>query len=75
MQITIISNLDTLQYFFANNHCQEHGLGDSFVPCTYRLPIQVEPRDILLSGIINTKEDLVNIFYNDMVEIPNPKYT
>lgn len=74
MRITIISNMDTMQYFIADNHCQEHNLGDAFVPCTYRLPMFVEPRKTLPSGVINTKEDLVTIFYDDMVEIPNPKY-
>ena len=70
--ITIISNIDTMQFFVADNHCEEHNLGDAFVPCTYSLPMFVTPRDFLPSGIIKSKEDLVNVFYDDMVEIPNP---
>lgn len=72
MQIITISNLSTMQYFFTTDHCQDHGLGDDWVPCTYKLPGYVEPRACVPDGYVRTKEDYVNVFLDDMQEIPNP---
>lgn len=59
-------------YFFTKNHCQNHGLGDDFVPCTYYLPMEVTPRESVPDGIVRNVKDLVAVFYFDMNEIPNP---
>jgi hypothetical protein len=67
-----ISSFETNKFFFTDNHCQDHGLGETYVPCTYTLPITVVPRPCLPNGIVKTKEDLISIFYTDMQQIPNP---
>jgi hypothetical protein len=59
-------------YFFSKDHCQNHGLGDKYVPCTYYLPSLVVPRECVPDGIINNVKDLISVFYYDMMEIPNP---
>jgi hypothetical protein len=69
-RITVIS--DERTYFFSTDHCQEHGLGENFVPCTHSIPSWVYPRECVPDGWINTKEQLVSVFYHDMKEIPNP---
>ncbi len=71
-QIVVISNMDDNTYFFSTNHCQDHGLGINFVPCTHYLPSRVEPRESVPDGIIKNVKDLVAVFYYDMREIPNP---
>jgi hypothetical protein len=73
--IITISNLSTGQYFFTTDHCQEHGLGPDWVPCTATLPMHVVPRPCVPDGIVRTKEDYVNVFYTDDTEIPNPDPT
>jgi hypothetical protein len=71
-QIIVISNMRNNTYFFSKNHCQEHGLGTDYVPCTHYFPRNVTPRKSVPNGIINSVEDLVSVFYDDMNEIPNP---
>lgn len=78
--IITIQNVETEQYFFTTNHCQEHGLGSNWVPCTYGpLPGYVTPRKELPSGIINNKEDYKLVFgqryfiNGPAEEIPNPQ--
>ena len=71
-QIITISNIDTKEYFFTTNHCQDHNLGNSWVSCTYTIPMYVEPRKSVPDGIIKDKADLVSVFYDDMIEISNP---
>jgi hypothetical protein len=72
MRVTTISNLYTMEYFFTTDHCQKHGLGDRFVPCTYTLPMRVVKRKAVKDGLISTIEQLKAVFYYDMTEIPNP---
>ena len=84
-QIITISKIDDKgneEYFFTKDHCQEHGLGDEWVSCTYSLPMKVEERDSLPSGIVNNKEDWKKVFGIPYInefdvpmlckEIPNP---
>ena len=68
-----ISNYDTKQFFFSTDHCQNHGLGDSWVPCTAQIPMRVKPRETLPSGLITNKDEYKLVFYNDFTEIPNPQ--
>jgi len=70
--IVVISNLDNMTYFFSTNHCQEHGLGECFVPCSHAVPMYVEPRPCVPNGVVRNVTDLVAVFYDDMQEIPNP---
>lgn len=71
-QIVVIANYENNTYFFSKDHCQNHGLGNDFVPCTHYLPSHVMPRKSLPDGIIRSVSDLVCVFYSDMKEIPNP---
>lgn len=71
-QIVVISNVDSGEYFFSTDHCQNHGLGNKFVPCTHYIPSCVVPRDSVPDGIVKNVSDLVAVFYYDMIEIPNP---
>ncbi len=70
--IVIISNMSNKTFFFSTNHCQKHGLGDDYVPCTHTIPNLVTPRETLPSGLIKNVQDLITVFYDDMIEIPNP---
>lgn len=70
--ITIISSLDRKLFFQSTDHCQEHELGSDFIPVTYTLPMQVSPRKSLPNGLIKNLNELISIFYDDMIEIPNP---
>jgi hypothetical protein len=69
-QVVVISDEKT--YFFSKDHCQNHGLGDNYVPCTHFIPSQVTPRESVPDGVIKDVKDLVSVFYHDMKEIPNP---
>lgn len=71
-QVVVILSMDNNTYFFSKNHCQNHNLGEEYVPCTHTLPIQVEPRLSVPDGIVKNLEDLVAVFYHDMTEIENP---
>lgn len=71
-QVVVIQNMDDYSYFFSKDHCQNHGLGDMFVPCTHYLPSQVAPRECVPDGIVKNIQDLVAVFYYDGKEIPNP---
>lgn len=69
-EIVIIFNVETNEFFFTTDHCQE--TTNEWVPVTYYLPINVKERKELPTGIVKTKEDLVNIFCSDLEEIKNP---
>jgi len=71
-QVVVISNMDDNTYFFSKDHCQNHGLGKNYVPCTHYLPSQVTPRESVPDGIVKNVKDLVAVFYYDAIEIPNP---
>lgn len=71
-RIVVISNYDDKTYFFSKDHCQNHGLGNKYVPTTHFLPCQVTPRKSVPDGIIKNVKDLISVFYYDMKEIPNP---
>lgn len=71
-QIITISNIETKEYFFTTDHCQDHNLGSSWVPVTAYVPMDVVPRKELPSGRIENKEDYKKVFYNDYKEIQNP---
>lgn len=73
MSIITISNYEKKQFFFSNDHCQKHNLGEDWVPCTARIPMQVVPRPGLESGMITNKEEYKRVFYTDHEEIPNPQ--
>lgn len=70
--IVVISSLDNMTFFFSTNHCQEHGLGENYVPCSHTVPMYVEPRPDIPDGFVRNATELVNVFYDDMKEIPNP---
>ena len=70
--IVTISNLGDNTFFFSKDHCQEHGLGNEYVPCTHYIPSMVTPRESVPDGVIKNVKDLVAVFYYDMIEIPNP---
>lgn len=70
--IVIISSYNKNQYFFSNDHCQDHGLGEDFVPVTHYLPARCVPREGIEDGIIDTVEKWLICCYSDMTEIENP---
>ena len=70
--IIAIFNVVDDKYFFTTDHCQKHGLGENFVPCTHYIPQHVTPRESLPSGIITNKEDWKKVFGTKAEEIPNP---
>lgn len=70
--IITFSNLETREYFFSTDYCQEHGMGDNFVSCAYRIPNYVKPRESRPSGLINSIQDYIDVFLFDLTEIPNP---
>lgn len=70
--IIVISNVNTGEYFFTNNHCQNHNLGSHWVPVISRIPMEVVKRESFPDGIIKNKEDYKKIFHADGIEIPNP---
>jgi len=55
---TVIANLDTMEYFFSTDHCQE--VEEGFIPVTHYLPKRM------------SKEEVVEKYYSDHKEIPNP---
>lgn len=72
MNIITISNLTTKEFFFTTDHCQDHGLGPEWVPCSYRLPMTVTPREGIEDGIVDTPRKLVKVFYDDHIKVLNP---
>ena len=70
--IVVIASHDERKYFFSKDHCQNHGLNETYVPVTHYFPSEVVPRKELPTGHVNNVKDIVSVFYNDMVEIPNP---
>jgi len=45
---------------------------ENYVPCSHTVPMYVEPRPDIPDGFVRNATDLVNVFYDDMKEIPNP---
>lgn len=70
--IITIGNLDTKEYFFTTDHCQNHNLGNGWVPVTIYLPMVVVKRESCPDGVIRDKETYKKVFYTDCKEIPNP---
>lgn len=74
MRVTILSRTieesGRQEYFFSKDHCQKTVKG--FVPTTFHLPMSVVPREGLWSGRVETREDIIKVFYRDDIEIPNP---
>lgn len=66
--------MDKREFFFSTDHCQDHKLGPEWVSVTHYLPISVVPRESCPSGFIKDKTDLINVFYIDYKEIPNPNF-
>jgi hypothetical protein len=66
------------EYFFSTDHCQgvkgrgEGTYPEGFVPTTFYLPMTVVPRPCLPSGLVETLEQMILIFFKDAKEIPNP---
>ena len=58
------------KHFFTTDHCQEGY--DDYTPTTFNIPMNVTPRPSLPSGEVKTKQDIITIFLDDSVEIPNP---
>lgn len=71
-RIITIQNVDTNEFFFTTDHCQDHGFGPKWVKCIYNIPMSVAPRKSLLSGVIKSVDDLVKVFYSNDKEINNP---
>ena len=71
-QIVVISSMENNTYFFSKNHCQEHNMGNHYVPTTHTIPSFCEPRKSVSDGIIKDVKDLIAVFYDDMEEITNP---
>lgn len=59
--IVIISSWENKEYFFSTYHCQDHKLGDTYIPASYNI-----------GNTWHNKEDIVSVFYQHMKEIPNP---
>lgn len=70
--LIVICNVNTHEYFFTTDHCQNHNLGKEFVPITNYLPMQVVPRDSCPDGWVKNKEDYKKVFHIGETEIPNP---
>lgn len=70
--IITISNVNTGEYFFTTDHCQNHNLGPDWVSTTSTIPMEVVARECLPDGIIRNKEDYKKIFHAEGKEIPNP---
>jgi hypothetical protein len=71
MEIISISNTSTGEFFFSTDHCQSN-LGCEWVPCSILLPLAVEPRNGLKSGLVETIEEYLMIFHKGEKQIPNP---
>lgn len=56
-------------YFFTETHDVPDGLGDSWVPCTVSLPMNVAPRESCPTGIVSTREEYVRVFLENDIEI------
>lgn len=70
--LIVICNSNTKEYFFTTDHCQNHNLGDYFVPVTMGLPLFVVKRESCPDGWVKNKEDYKKVFQYDGKEIPNP---
>lgn len=70
--LIVISNVNTGEYFFTKDHCQDHTLGSNWVPCTMRLPMQVAKRESCPDGVVRNKEDYKKVFHVSGKEISNP---
>jgi len=70
--IVVIHSYEKGTYFFSTDHCQDHGLGETYCPISHGVPSSVYPREGLEDGIVRNKADLKTVFYYDSKEIPNP---
>lgn len=64
------TDLYTKEYFFSTDHMQE--LDERFSACTHYIPHKVAKRPSCPTGIVDSKEMLKTIYYNNYKEIPNP---
>lgn len=70
--LIVISNVNTGEYFFTTDHCQNHNLGGAWVPITMRLPMTIVKRESCPDGIVRDKETYKKVFHKSGKEIPNP---
>lgn len=65
--VYIAQNMETNQFCF----CSNHGIpvlltgSSNWVPVTYYLPMTVEPRESLPSGLVSTLDELIAIFFKN----------
>lgn len=59
--VVIIGSHEEKKYFFSTDHCQDHGLNETYIPVSYNL-----------GRTWHCKDDIVSVFYQYMQEIPNP---
>ena len=70
MEVIIHSHIGRGEYFFSTSHCQKTAPG--IVPTTFYLPMRVVARPTLPSGLVETADDVVKVFFYDAREIRNP---
>ena len=75
--IVTISNVDTNEYFFTTDHCQQSyskvSLSSKWVPRTTYLPYTIAARKGFENGVIDSKEEFIRFqSMYDGKEIPNP---
>lgn len=71
ISVTIYDNVNTNEYFFSLSHGQPV-VSSEWVPCTFKIPQTVVPREGLEDGIIENIDDLKLVYCKDRKEIPNP---
>ena len=67
-EIMIIENIKDGRWFFYHKH-SSCALGEDWVPTTFTLPMEVEPRPGLEDGIIDCPDQLASVFFDPDKEI------
>lgn len=74
--VIIHSSRSLGRYFRSTNHMQRiesyEKYPAGYVPVTFSLPHRVVPRTTLPTGVVETEQDLITIYFADAIEIPNP---
>jgi hypothetical protein len=76
--VIVHTNSDLSQFFLSTSHCQKYKNPDTYpqglewVPVTHHLPHYLAPRPSCPEGCVRTVKDVINVYYYDLTEIPNP---
>lgn len=71
MEIIVVESSEDNSFFFSKKH-SNCGAPKHYIPITFQIPMRIAEREGAEDGIVRNKEQLIEVFFKGMKEIPNP---